>query len=175
MSDRTVTIPDEILDGIVSDRHIYIIARKYLVDWETLRPHLSCITEDGITEAQEQNIANKHDKDEEWKRRQLLRLWKREAGNEATYRALITAAEESGDFNLANNIRKLLQRQIPLTQLAGMILHILCILSYLVIHIIFHFLHLSSSICITISTFLSTLFFSTQEQASSICTFICQM
>ena len=117
MSDRTVTIPDEILDSVISDSHIEIIARKYLVNWETLRPHLS-----HITEAQEQNIANRQDQDDEWKRRRLLSLWKKEAGDEATYRSLITAAEKSGDFNLANNIRKLLHNEIPSTPSTGIIL-----------------------------------------------------
>ena len=112
-----MTIPDETLDSIISDSHIEIIARKYLVNWETLRPHLSC-----ITEAQERNILTKQYQDDEWKRRQLLSLWKREAGNEATYRALITAAEESGDISLANNIRKLLQEEIPSAPSTGIIL-----------------------------------------------------
>ena len=37
-------------------------------------------------------------------------MWKEERGREATYRALISAAEEARDKELADNIRDMLEK-----------------------------------------------------------------
>ena len=93
------------LDTLITDQDIAIIARDYLVVWEELSPHLD------LTASQEHNIRQTFRRYEDQKR-EALRMWKRNKGNGATYRILITAAETISKMKLADNVRALLKKQV---------------------------------------------------------------
>ena len=90
------------LDTPVTDQDIATVARDYLVRWEELAPHL------GLTVQQEQSIRQTFREYEDQKR-EVLRTWKRNKGNGATYHILITAAETISNMQLADNVRALLK------------------------------------------------------------------
>ena len=89
---------------MISDRDLAVIARHYLKDWEKVRPFL------GLSRAQKKEIARSYSRDYELQKQECLEVWKEERGREATYRALISAAEEARDQELADNIRDMLEK-----------------------------------------------------------------
>ena len=90
------------LDTPVTGQDIATISRDYLVSWEELAPHL------GLTVQQEQSIRQTFREYEDQKR-EVLRTWKRNKGNGATYHILITAAETISNMQLADDVRALLK------------------------------------------------------------------
>ena len=97
-----MTIPSYLLGTPVTDQDIATIARDYLVRWEELAPHLE------LTVQQDQSIRKTFQEYEDQKR-EVLRTWKRNKGNGATYHSFITAAETISNMQLADNVRALLQ------------------------------------------------------------------
>ena len=87
---------------VISDRDLAVIARDHLTDWENLQPFL------GLSRAQKKEISKSFPGDYGKQKRECLEVWKEERGREATYRALISAAEEAKDQQLADNIRDML-------------------------------------------------------------------
>ena len=90
-------------DDEINDRDIAVIARDHLTVWERLHPFL------GLSRAQKEEIARSYSGDYGLQKQECLEVWKKERGREATYRALITAAEEARDKELADNIRVMLE------------------------------------------------------------------
>ena len=86
----------------ISGRDLAVIARDHLTDWENLQPFL------GLSRAQKKEISKSFPGDYGKQKRECLEVWKEERGREATYRALISAAEEAKDKELADNIRDML-------------------------------------------------------------------
>jgi hypothetical protein len=89
---------------VVSDRDLAVIARDHLTDWENLQPFL------GLSRAQKKEIARSYPGDYGLQKQECLEVWKEKIGREATYRALISAAEEARDQQLADNIRDMLEK-----------------------------------------------------------------
>ncbi|CAI8028692.1 hypothetical protein GBAR_LOCUS16327 [Geodia barretti] len=102
-------IPPDILDTIVDDYYIKVIANKYLISWEELVPVL------GFTYAQERAISRSFPNDYGQQKRSFLYQWKDLNGDGATYRVLINAAEAEEHRNLADNIRKLLRERFRIS------------------------------------------------------------
>ena len=97
MSSRTVSGR---LDEQVSDGDVERIAREYLTDWKSLRPHLR------LSRPQEVEI---HESSTNYgaQKRNFLYVWKEQEGSGATYRALITAAEKINNKQLAEKLQAL--------------------------------------------------------------------
>ena len=89
----------------VSDRDLATIARDHIHNWESLRPYL------GLNHAQKEEIRRSCPGDYGRQKQECLEVWKETKGNEATYQALITAAEEAKEQTLADDIRAMLIRQ----------------------------------------------------------------
>ena len=87
------------LDAQVSNIHAAKIAGE-LNNWKALTPFL------GLSPPQETEIEKSSGDYGEQKRAALLK-WKEVKGKEATYRALIAAATEAGNANLADYVRSL--------------------------------------------------------------------
>ena len=102
-------IPPDVLDTIVDDYYIKVIANKYLISWEELVPVL------GFTYAQERAISRSFPNDYGQQKRSFLYQWKDLNGDGATYRVLINAAEAEEHRNLADNIRKLLRERFRIS------------------------------------------------------------
>ena len=100
-----MTIPSYLLNTPVTDQDIATIAKDYLVRWEELSPHLE------LTVQQDQSIRRTFREYEDQKR-EVLRTWKRNKGNGATYDSFITAAETISSMQLADNVRALLKKQL---------------------------------------------------------------
>ena len=66
--------------------------------WEEISPSL------GLTQQQEESIRRTY-RDYEDQKRESLRMWKRNKGDEATFGAFITAAEGIFDMELADSVR----------------------------------------------------------------------
>ena len=94
-------IPTGRLEEVVSDEDVATIARDYLTDWESLRPYL------GLSHPQEAEIHKTH-RDYGKQKQECLQEWKELKGNEATYGAFITAAEEARNQRLADGVRAML-------------------------------------------------------------------
>ena len=90
------------LDDEIGDEDLAVIARDYLMDWETLRPFL------GLSRVQKVEIAKSYPGEYGKQKRECLELWKEVQGEEATYRAFITAAERAKDKRLADCVRAML-------------------------------------------------------------------
>ena len=86
------------LDGEISDEHIEKIAREYLTDWKSLRPHL------GLSRPQEVDI-EESSRNYGTQKRDFLYMWKEQEGSAATYRALIAAAEKIKNRQLAEKVK----------------------------------------------------------------------
>ena len=86
---------------MISDEDVATIARKYLTDWELLRPYLR------LTRQQEVEI-RKTFQHYGRQKNECLQVWKETKGNRATYRALITAAEEAEEQQLADHVKAML-------------------------------------------------------------------
>ena len=93
------------LDEIIGDTDLAKIARDYMTDWDSLTPYL------GLNRPQREEIRRSYPGDYGKQKRECLEVWKEVKGNEATYRALIKAAEEAKAQNLADNVRSRLMMQ----------------------------------------------------------------
>ena len=91
------------MDAVVSDPDVSLIARECLADWEALRSDL------GLNRAQETAIRNSFHGKYEQQRRECLNIWKEMKGDEATYHALITAAESAKNQQLADTVKALVR------------------------------------------------------------------
>ena len=89
---------------VISDEDVAVIARDHLIRWEPLRPHL------GLSHQQEEEIRQAYPGENDKQNHKCLVVWKKMKGNEATYSALITAAEVAGRSWLADGVRDLLSR-----------------------------------------------------------------
>ena len=92
------------LDDVISRRCLAAIAKNHITHWEPLGPFLD------LTRQQEVEIAQKYSSNYRLQKRECLEVWKEVKGDGATYRALISAAEEAEDQQLADNIRNMLQK-----------------------------------------------------------------
>ena len=86
---------------MISDRHLAVIARDHIIDLQSLVPFL------GLTCIEEQRIAKSYPGDYGRQKRECLQVWKEMKGAEATYQALISAAEEAENQLLADAVRDL--------------------------------------------------------------------
>ena len=86
------------LDEEVSDRDLKTIARE-LNDWKSLRPFL------GLSRSNEKEISKSCRRDYEEQKYECLKVWKDTKGKEATYDALITAAQDAKFQSLADSVR----------------------------------------------------------------------
>ena len=92
------------LDDLISRRCLAAIAKNHITHWEPLGPFLD------LTRQQEMEIAQKYSSNYELQKRECLEVWKEVKGNGATYRALISAAEEADDHRLVDCVRSLLDK-----------------------------------------------------------------
>ena len=101
-------IPTGRLEEVISDEDVATIARKHLTDWESLRPYL------GLSRVQKEDIRKTYS-DYAKQKCECLEVWQETKGNEATYGALITAAEKAEDKKLADSVRAMLAAKAPPT------------------------------------------------------------
>ena len=87
-------------DRVVSDKDIVKIASDYITDWEKLRPFL------GLTHAHEEQIRKSYTT-YEMQTCEFLKKWKAMKGSKATYDALIYAAIEIGNMQLAEKLKSM--------------------------------------------------------------------
>ena len=92
------------LDNEIGDEDLAVIAMEHLMDWETLRPFL------GLSRVQKTEIARSYPGEYGKQKRECLELWKEVQGEDATYRAFITAAEKAKDKRLADCVRAMLNK-----------------------------------------------------------------
>ena len=95
------------LKGMITDKHLTVIARCHLTDWESLVPFL------GLTRARQQQIARSYPGDYSRQKQECLQVWREMKGAEATYQALITAAEEAENQLLADAVKDLCLSSSP--------------------------------------------------------------
>ena len=95
------------LDRVISDRHLVVIARDHLTDWENLAVFL------GLTTARQHQIARSYQGDYSRQKRECLQIWREMKGAKATYQALISAAEEAKDQLLADAVKDLCLSSSP--------------------------------------------------------------
>ena len=81
---------------VVSDEDIKVIARDHMVGYDILSTYLEL-------SQQQRSAFSKMDWAE--RKHECLKMWKEMKGNEATYGALITAAEKAQDQKLADAVR----------------------------------------------------------------------
>ena len=86
----------------MSLEHLDKIAREYLTQWEALSSSL------GLTVVEEEDIRRTH-KEYADQKRAVLRRWKHNKGNGATYGAFIAAAEGISNMELADGVRDLMK------------------------------------------------------------------
>ena len=103
------------LEDEVSDKDLATIARDHLSNWESLRPYLE------LSHAQKEEIRRSCPGDYGKQKQECLEVWKQTKGNEATYCALITAAEDAKQQTLADGVRSLLtsRQNIPPPDMKG--------------------------------------------------------
>ena len=89
------------LKKAIPHEHLAKIARE-LIKWEELTPSL------GLTQQEEVNIRETY-RDYADQKREALYTWKRNKGNGATYGALIDAAEDISNAQLAAGVRELMK------------------------------------------------------------------
>ena len=92
------------LDSEVSDRDIADIAQKLLTSWDDLSPFL------GLDEVANAAIRRTPGGYVEQKKA-CLQEWKKQQGSRATFRALIQAAKEANNNDLARKLEKMAQSQ----------------------------------------------------------------
>ena len=92
------------IDEEISEEDIEKIARKYLTEWERLRPHLK------LSHVQAREIRKSHPGDFGEQKREFLWTWKEGEGSDATYGAFIQAAKEAGMKKLADSVRALIRQ-----------------------------------------------------------------
>ena len=83
---------------------IAVIARDHMTQWESLRPFL------GLNTAKNEEIARSYPANYGLQKQKCLEVWKEVKGGGATYRALISAAEDARDQQLADAIKSMLQK-----------------------------------------------------------------
>ena len=88
-----------VLDKEISDRDLAIIAQDHLTDWKALRPFL------GLSHSQVTEILQSYPTDYQKQKHKCLIMWKETQGHEATYCALIRAAEDAQAQSLADGVR----------------------------------------------------------------------
>lgn len=96
---------EELLDSVVTDDDVDVIAEKYLTDWETLCSRLK------LSRAKEREI-RKTWQEYGCQKREFLHAWKKEAGPGATYRVFIEAAIKARNKKLADDVRAMLRDRI---------------------------------------------------------------
>ena len=89
---------------MISDEDIATIASKHLINWESLRPYL------GLSRPKEAEIVNSYPRDYGKQKYECLHEWRVLKGNEATYGALITAAEKASHQKLADEVKAMVTR-----------------------------------------------------------------
>ena len=92
-------------DEEVSDRDLAIIARDFLNDWKVLRPFL------GLSRSKEKEICQSFLSNNAKQGHECLEVWKEVKGKEATYGALIEAAENALKQNLADGVKAMVKKQ----------------------------------------------------------------
>ena len=92
------------LDEEISDRDLAIIARDHVNDWKSLRPFL------GLNRPKEKEIVQSYPTDYGKQKQECLEVWKEMKGKEATYSALIRAAEDAKFQSLADGVRAVLMK-----------------------------------------------------------------
>ena len=95
------------LEEVISDEDVATIVRDHLTDWESLRPYL------GLCRPQQVQIRNSYPGDYGKQSRECLEVWKEMKGNEATFGALITAAEKAKNQQLADAVKTMLAAKAP--------------------------------------------------------------
>ena len=100
------------LEIVVTDEHLATIAQEYLTDWKALRPHL------GLNLAQEDDIS-KSSRDHGEQKRNFLYKWSETKGSEATYGALVDAANKIRNRKLADSVKALLEERSSTPSMQG--------------------------------------------------------
>ena len=95
---------------MVSDEDVEMIAMNHQSDWESLSPLLELSDAQALTVSQ---LPCEHQS------RMCLVLWKAAKGNDATYGALITAAERAGDQQLVDEVKGLVIGMYMNTRMGG--------------------------------------------------------
>ena len=90
------------LEEVVRNEDILKIATDHLTDWESLRPYL------GLNRLQKKDIRMTYPGDYTMQKYSCLQEWKDMHGKEATYGALITAAESATHQHLVDGVRAML-------------------------------------------------------------------
>ena len=92
------------LNSVVTERDIAIIAQEYLTKWEEISPflQLKIVTDDNIRRTPGGYPEEK---------KALLGEWKRLHGSRATFRVLIQAAENAQNMRLADDLRRMLENR----------------------------------------------------------------
>jgi hypothetical protein len=85
------------MDPIITDRQVADIS-KLIHKWETLLPYLNLSNSDEVV------IKRNNPNDYEYQKMQLLYMWKRRRGGEATLNYLVSACYEAGEGELAQQI-----------------------------------------------------------------------
>ena len=91
------------MDNVISRRALAVIARDHVRNWRELGPFLE------LTRQQETEILESNSTNYGLQKRECLEVWKEMKGDGATYQALITAAEEAEERELADNVKKMTQ------------------------------------------------------------------
>ena len=86
---------------MVSDTDVAVIARDHMTRWEPLRPFLD------LTRPQEESIQKTYP-DYGKQKEECLEVWRQTKGDQATYSALITAAEQAKEQKLADAVKKMI-------------------------------------------------------------------
>ena len=81
------------------------MAKGLLTRWESLRPFLDLSPQD------REDICKAYERDQAGQRRECLEMWKERKGEKATFRALITAAENARLQNLADGVTNMLEEE----------------------------------------------------------------
>ena len=87
---------------MIGDEDVATIARDHLTNWESLRPYL------GLSRQQQVEIRKSYHGDYGEQKRECLEVWKETKGNDATFGALITAAEKAKDQQLADRVKAMI-------------------------------------------------------------------
>ena len=91
------------MDDVISRKALAVTARDHVRNWRELGPFLE------LTRQQETEIMESNSTNYGLQKRECLEVWKEMKGDGATYQALITAAEEAEERELADNIKKMTQ------------------------------------------------------------------
>ena len=94
------SIPTQILDSTVSDKHVADIV-KHFHEWQEMAPYLD------LTEADQHDIQEIHRNSPELMRKEALQRWKQINGSKATYRRLIVIFCSQRRTDVAEKLRDL--------------------------------------------------------------------